>query len=210
LSPNLLVRQSSLKSNSALPVDVLTKQLYSIEVTLVMANPFARLLLIGVLPVLASCYAQPNQFAAKDYQRDGMSIVITSVTIDGSPEAVFDLVTTARFWPQWHPATRAVGGVTERPFQVGDRIHEAGRIGNLDFQTSWKVVEHVRPSRTFSMGGGGTVFTRELTYKLENFAAVAATSGAAEALMQSQSDQAVKQLKEMVEKILREEAAGIR
>jgi uncharacterized protein YndB with AHSA1/START domain len=202
----------------------LTKQLYSIEVTLVMANPFARLLLIGVLPVLASCYAQPNQFAAKDYQRDGMSIVITSVTIDGSPEAVFDLVTTARFWPQWHPATRAVGGVTERPFQVGDRIHEAGRIGNLDFQTSWKVVEHVRPSRivlqseksttriayTFSMGGGGTVFTRELTYKLENFAAVAATSGAAEALMQSQSDQAVKQLKEMVEKILREEAAGIR
>jgi hypothetical protein len=45
---------------------------------------------------------------------------------------------------------------------------------------------------------------------LENFVAVAVAPGGAEALMRSQSEQAVKQLRAMVEKILREEATGIR
>jgi hypothetical protein len=30
--------------------------------------------------------------------------------VDRPIGAVFDVVTTARFWPEWHPATRAVGG----------------------------------------------------------------------------------------------------
>lgn len=189
-----------------------------------MMKILARFLLLGALFVLASCSGQPKQLAAKDSQRDGVSTVVTSVTIDGAPEAVFDLVTTARFWPQWHPATRAVGGVTERPFRLDDRIYEAGRIGEQNFQTSWKVVEHIRSSRivlqsetsntrityTFRARDGGTAFTRELAYNLENFAAVARAPAAAEALMRSQSEQAVKQLKAMVEKILREEATGIR
>jgi uncharacterized protein YndB with AHSA1/START domain len=194
------------------------------QVKLVMMNTFARFLFTGALLVLAGCYGQPKQLTAKDSQRDGMTTVVTTVTIEGAPEAVFDLVTTARFWPQWHPATRAVGGVTERPFRLGDRIYEAGRIGEQAFQTSWKVVEHARPSRivlqsetsptriaySFQPRDGGTVFTRELAYKVGNFAAVAAVPGGAEALMRSQSEQAVKQLKAMVEKILREEATGIR
>jgi uncharacterized protein YndB with AHSA1/START domain len=189
-----------------------------------MANAFAKLFLIGALPVLPGCYGQPKQLAAKDFQRDGMTTVVTTATIDGAPEAVFNLVTTARFWPQWHPATRAVGGVTERPFQINDQIYEAGRIGAQNFQTSWKVVEHVRPARialqsetsntrivyTFRANNGGTLFTRELTYSLDNFAGVASARGGVEQLMQSQSEQAVKQLKAMVERILREEATAIR
>ncbi len=185
---------------------------------------FARFLLVGAFLVLAGCYGQPKQLAEKDSRRDGLTTVVTSVTIDGAPEAVFDLVTTARFWPQWHPATRAVGGVTERPFRLGDRISEAGRIGEQNFQTSWRVIDHVYPSSvvlhsetsdtrityTFSARDGGTVFTRDLAYRAENFAAVAAAPGGAEGLMRSQSEQAVKQLKAMVEKILRDEATGIR
>ena len=41
-----------------------------------------------------------------------MAAVVNTIKIGGPAEAVFDLVTTARFWPEWHPATRAVGGLT--------------------------------------------------------------------------------------------------
>jgi hypothetical protein len=62
-------------------------------------------------------------------------------------QAVFDLITTARLWPQWHAATKGVGGVVERLYGLGDLIHERGQIGDKEFQTTWKVVEHVRPSK---------------------------------------------------------------
>src|SRR5919197_6737527 len=175
-------------------------------------NTFARLLSIGTLLVLTACYSQQKQLASEDFRRDGMTRVINSVTIAGTPQVVFDLITTARFWPQWHPATMAVGGVRERPYGLGDRIYERGRIGNQDFQTSWKVVEHVRPSRVvlqsersptritylFQSREGSTVFTRELEYNLENFAAVATARGEAEQLMRTQSEQGVNQLKTLV------------
>jgi len=48
-----------------------------------------------------------------------MTRAANQVTIGGPPERVFDLVTTARYWPDWHPATLAVGGVTERPMALG-------------------------------------------------------------------------------------------
>jgi uncharacterized protein YndB with AHSA1/START domain len=145
------------------------------------------------------------------------------VTITGAPEAVFDLITTARFWPQWHPVSRAVGGVTERPYGLGDRIHERGRIGDRDFQITWKVVEHVRPSRvvlqsersptritySFQARDGATIFTRRLEYKGENVAAATPTPDEINRLMQVQSEQAVNQLKALAEKILREEAVGV-
>ncbi len=89
---------------------------------------------VGALLVLACCYIQ--QDPALNARRDGMTTVTNAVTIAGDPAAVFDLVTSARFWPQWHPATRVVGGVTERPFGLRDRIYEAGRIGAQNFQTS--------------------------------------------------------------------------
>ena len=53
-----------------------------------------------------------------------MTAVVNTVTINGAPKAVFDLITTARLWPQWHPATKGVGGVVERPYGLGDMIHE--------------------------------------------------------------------------------------
>lgn len=37
---------------------------------------------------------------------------------------VFDFITTSGHWPQWHPATRAVTGQTQRPGQVGDESTE--------------------------------------------------------------------------------------
>ena len=175
----------------------------------------AKSLLLASLAVIVLCANQTAVRAAEN-KRSGMTAVVNTVTINGAPKAVFDLITTARLWPQWHPATKGVGGVVERPYGLGDMIHERGRIGDKDFETTWKVVEYARPSKivlqsqnaptrityTFTPGKGMTVFTRKLEYKAENFAAVKEL----EKVMRDQSEQGVKQLKALVEKILSEEA----
>lgn len=172
-------------------------------------------LLLAALAVLILCDSQASATAAETKQR-GMTAVVNTVTITGTPKAVFDLITTARLWLQWHPATKGVGGVIERPYGLGDLIHERGRIGDKDFEVTWKVVEHVRPSKivlqaqgaptrityTFKPGKGTIVFTRKLEYQADNLASVKEL----EKIMRDQSQQGVNQLKALVEKILTEEA----
>jgi uncharacterized protein YndB with AHSA1/START domain len=182
----------------------------------------SKLFFIGAL-LLTACASQEKLTASDDSARDGMTSVVNTVTIAAPVDAVFALVTTARFWPQWHPATQAVGGVTERPYGLGDRIYERGRIGQLEFQTSWRVAEYARGSRvvlqseksptritySFQARDRATVFTRNLQYKRENFATTAANLSGAEQLMRSQSEQAVNQLKGLVEEIVRQETIEI-
>jgi uncharacterized protein YndB with AHSA1/START domain len=148
-----------------------------------------------------------------------LSSVINTISIEGAPEAVFDLVTTARFWAQWHPATTGISGVTQRPYLLGDRIIEQGRIGKGEFKVIWKVTEYVRPRRivlqseaspvqitySFNSRGNTTEFRRELKYNPEDLKAISVDPKEVNRLMQTQSEQAVKQLKGLVEKILREE-----
>jgi uncharacterized protein YndB with AHSA1/START domain len=145
--------------------------------------------------------------------------VVNSVTINGAAAPVFDLVTTARFWPQWHPASQAVGGVTQRPFQLGDRIHERGQIASMDFQVTWKVVKHVRPNRivlecdtpparityAFQTRGAGIELRRELEYDPATFRATGPEEGKMAKLMHAQSEEALGRLRALVEKILKEE-----
>lgn len=171
--------------------------------------------LLAALVVLVFCYDQTLGTAAEK-KPGGTTAVVNTTTINGAPKAVFDLITTARLWPQWHPATKGVGGVVERPYGLGDLIHERGQIGDKEFQTTWKVAEHVRPSKivlqsqtaptrityTFTAGKGTTGFTRRLEYRSDSFAAVKEL----EKVMRDQSEQAVKQLKALVEKLLSDEA----
>lgn len=151
--------------------------------------------------------------------QDRVASVVNAVPIEGRPEAVFDLVTTARFWPQWHPATTAVSGVTQRPYLLGDRIIEQGRIGEGNFEVTWKVAERIRPRRvvlqsesspvqiiySFHSRGNVTDYTRELKYNVEDLKSISPDPNEVNRLMQLQSEQAVKQLKALVEKILRDE-----
>jgi len=70
------------------------------------------------------------------------------------PGKVFDLVTTAELWPQWAVLARAMAGVTERPFQLGDphsrvRPHPDRRAGN-------RVAHHrARPAPPRQVAGRG-------------------------------------------------------
>jgi hypothetical protein len=142
-----------------------------------------------------------------------------TITIVGPVAAVFDLVTTARFWPQWHPATRAIGGVTQRPYQLGELIHERAEIGGVTAQGTWKVTEHLRPSRVvlqeiqsplrityaFQAHAPEVVFQRQLDYDEEMFRPLTTDLQKFEEAMHQESAQGMDRLKALVESILREE-----
>lgn len=143
-----------------------------------------------------------------------MARVVNAVTIDGPIDAVFDEVTTTRSWPDWHPATVAVGGVTDRPIALGDTIHERARIGGKEYEGDWTVVEHERPTRVVMSvlgtatrisyafaadGTDSTRFTRTLEFDAADFAGSAAEPAALEHLMFTQSEAALAKLKRLVE-----------
>jgi hypothetical protein len=143
-----------------------------------------------------------------------MPTITSSVRIAGPIEQVFDLVTTTRYWPEWHPATIGVGGVTERPFALGDAIIERARLGGHEYEGTWTVTEHERPQRALLQGGSRRIsiaytfepqgevvlFRRELTYDAGLFSA--ADPVVLEEEMRRQSDQAVERLKGLVEELL--------
>lgn len=145
------------------------------------------------------------------------------VQIRGPATAVFDLVTSARFWPQWHHASRAVAGVTQRPYQLGDIIYEHVSFGNNNIQEfQWRVAEHIRPVRVvlqadnkparityaFAAEGSGVLFTRVLEYDAGNQPAVR-RSAPAEERSAEQPQRILLRLKELVESILATEARGL-
>jgi hypothetical protein len=95
-------------------------------------------------------------------------------------DAVFDVVTTARFWTEWHPATRGVEGDIGRPARLGDQIIEHVMIAGIEGSGTWTVVEHDRPhhlaleanlaighlriSYQLTTVDGGTHFQRDLDF----------------------------------------------
>ena len=102
-----------------------------------------------------------------------MDALETEVVINGPQEKVFDVLTTAGHWPQWAiPAqdmqssasarawiSRAVAGVTERPFQLGDHIYEFIRTPSGPQEVLWHVTEHDRPRRAKLQAEDGTTIT---------------------------------------------------
>jgi hypothetical protein len=133
------------------------------------------------------------------------------VVVDRVIGAVFDVVTTASYWPQWHPATRAVEGDIDRPARLGDEIIEHVTIAGREGSGTWTVVEHDPPNhlalesdtamghlrisyQLSAMGVGRTRFQRDLDYP-DLGARVAAA-------MQSQSGEGVRNLARLVEALI--------
>lgn len=149
-------------------------------------------------------------------QNQVISSIVNQIEINGPLADVFDLVTTTRYWPQWHPATIGVGGVTERPFRLGDQVQERAQIGEQIYEGIWTVVEYQHPvqatlrmqsgriqiSYTFYPEGQATVYQRELTFYPADFQASVADPVRLEKLMHAQSEQALRKLKTLVEQLL--------
>jgi hypothetical protein len=110
-----------------------------------------------------------------------MPEVSHSFAVDRPLQQVFDVIATASFWPQWHPATRGVEGDIEHPARLGDRIIEHVTIAGISGTGTWTVVEddaphHLALETDLSVGhlrisyllatipDGGTLFRRDLTF----------------------------------------------
>jgi hypothetical protein len=65
--------------------------------------------------------------------------------VDRPIAAVFAVVSTARYWPEWHRATRSVEGDIDHPARLGDRITEHGTITGAEDSGTWAVTEHTPP-----------------------------------------------------------------
>jgi hypothetical protein len=151
-----------------------------------------------------------------------VSRIVNAVAVHGPAERVFDLATTAGLWPRWHPATKGVAGVTDRPYRLGDLIHEDVEAAGMTARITWRVTEHDRPRRvalesdtppariTYAFGQDGDVteFRREVEYEASVFRDRFPDPAELERLLSSQSEVALRQFKALAEGILREEAAG--
>jgi polyketide cyclase/dehydrase/lipid transport protein len=90
------------------------------------------------------------------------------VLINGPQEKVFDVVTTTGLWPQWADLARAVAGVTERPFQLGDPIYEFCRTPTGPQEIMWHITEHDRPHHAKLEAEDGTTITYTFIGKGDN------------------------------------------
>ena len=143
-----------------------------------------------------------------------MEKIVNSIEINGGLETIFDLVTTTKYWPQWHPATVGVDGVIERPFTLNDQIIERAQIGSHLYEGTWTVVEWERPYQAKLQGGSGRIniiysfqetapntveYRRQLEYYPADFAASAPDPIQLTQLMHAQSQKALEKLKQLVE-----------
>ena len=144
--------------------------------------------------------------------------IVNEITIARPPQQVYDYVTTPANWPRWHPSSLAVRGATDHPLAQGESVVEdfivAGRRGTV----TWTVVAREAPLRwsidgqnigsrgggtvTYALRpeGGGTRFTRELTYHMPNLLAAILNNFGARERVAAESAEAVARLKAVLEK----------
>lgn len=142
--------------------------------------------------------------------------VENQVTIQGEAERVFDTITTAKYWPQWHPATLGVSGAIDKPMQLGDVIVERANIFGIPGTAEWRVTEWTRPTSVklesqgslfaratiqyeFSPSGDSVRFTRTLDYAFIGFGGPLDWFWI-KPIMENQSARAIENLKAFVEK----------
>lgn len=141
--------------------------------------------------------------------------LVHRIAIAAPPERVFAYVTTPANWPRWHPASRAVRGVTERTPQVGESVVETFEIAGRRSDATWTTVEFDPPRRwsgSTAAGGGsarlvyilsvhddGTVWERDLSYRGPNLLFGIFNVLQVRAVMESDSTTALANVKRQIE-----------
>ena len=79
-----------------------------------------------------------------------MDFVTNTILIHGPIAAVFDLVTSARYWHRWHPATSHVGGVIVRlePRRYRE-LSEPPAPGRQPTASAWAKLDDAKPHDYF-------------------------------------------------------------
>ena len=144
------------------------------------------------------------------------SVATVSVHVDRPVEEVFDFITTASNWTQWHPATVSVSGAIFHPALEGETIVETVRFGMARDRFAWTVEECEAPHRwviraqserhrqkvkivyTLHPEDGGTLWEREMTFYLPAYLELLDRL-VFNRILTKNSQTAVRQLKELME-----------
>jgi hypothetical protein len=145
-----------------------------------------------------------------------MTRIYTSIIIHKPVAQVFDFVTTASSWPQWHPSSLGVTGTSNHSGQPGDQVTEEFLVAGRRGQAVWTVRERAYPQRWVIDGqvgssGGGTVaytltwqngstkFEREFTYRFRNILARLLDRWLIRPRIEAESTEALRRLKQVLE-----------
>ena len=146
-----------------------------------------------------------------------MPRIVTTIEIRAPLERVFDYATTAGNWPSWHPASRSVRGATDHSAAPGERISEEIPTGGRSWRTVWTVRERAPPHRwaiegeaqgggsavityRLSAQDGGTRFERELVYRMPNLWLAVLNRLLIQRRMAGESAEALRRLKQILER----------
>lgn len=99
-----------------------------------------------------------------------MSEVRTSIDIDASPEAVFDLALDPRRLGEWVTIHRELLGADDGVPQVGMKMQQRLSLRGAPFKVSWELVACERPHRAEWRGRGPARSQAETEYTLEALA----------------------------------------
>jgi len=141
----------------------------------------AAVVLIGIAVVLAALLFLPLPWPNAIMG----TRIENAIDVAAPPPQVFAYVATPANWPRWHPASRAVRGITDRTPAVGETVIETVDIGGHGDTITWTTVELDAPRRwrftaqgehggsaeiayTLTPAGAGTHFRREMFYRGPN------------------------------------------
>jgi uncharacterized protein YndB with AHSA1/START domain len=88
------------------------------------------------------------------------------VTLPAAPQRVFDFVTNAAQWVQWHPATRSVHDVPDRPLTLGETMVEHLQAAHRSFEATW-MVKACEPGRLWVIATETRLGASVITYRFE-------------------------------------------
>lgn len=109
-----------------------------------------------------------------------MVTIQNTIIINRSIQAVFDIATTTKYWPVWHPQSLKVKGSIEHPIQLNERASEIVALLGQKRWVEWTCTSRDAPyylkleakskgirseiEYKFKTVEGGTQFTRHLFY----------------------------------------------
>ena len=89
----------------------------------------------------------------------------TEIDIHRAPDQVFAFVTTPALWRQWHPATRSVRDVPDRPMVKGETIVEHIAFMGRSSEARWTVLVCDAPLR-WEIGTDTAAGTAHIVYRV--------------------------------------------
>lgn len=98
--------------------------------------------------------------------RLGLVTLTHRVDIDVGPEGVWRYACNASRWHEWHPATRKVEPLPDRPLGAGESIVEHIAVGDRRFEATWQVLQ-AEPGRLWVIATDAPGGLARIAYRLK-------------------------------------------